>query len=130
MNILNEILDRYQSADMGTRLNMYLQYRNVRDEFILMDLNPEENAGKWLKFAEDKEKATKRRLNMNFSSAQSFVQKMKENREFREHFQCVSDSKALWKNLRKEGYKFDKKDLIKAMAECMNELETCGSSSA
>jgi len=54
MNILNEILDRYQSADMGTRLNMYLQYRDVRDEFIMMDLNPKENAGKWLKVgAED-----------------------------------------------------------------------------
>ncbi len=49
MNVLNEILDRYQSADMGTRLNMYLQYRDVRDEFIMMDINPEENTGKLLK---------------------------------------------------------------------------------
>lgn len=126
MNILNEILGRYQSADMGTRLNMYLQYRDVRDEFIMMDLNPEENTGKWLKVVEDKEKETERRLNLNFSSAQSFVQKMKENREFREHFRYVSDSKALWKNLRKEGYNFDETDLVKAMAACMNELEMCG----
>ena len=76
MNVLNEILDRYQSADMGTRLNMYLQYRDVRNEFLRVDMNPEQ----------DKEKRTERKLNMDFSSAQSFVQKMKENRKFRETF--------------------------------------------
>ncbi len=123
MNVLNEILDRYHSADMGTRLNMYLEYRDVRNEFIMMDLNPKENTGKWLKDVEEKEKRTGMRPSVNFSSAQSFVRKMKESRKFREHFQYVGDNKALWKNLKREGYSFDETDLVRAMAECMNELD-------
>jgi predicted ribosomally synthesized peptide with nif11-like leader len=67
---------------------------------------------------------------MNFSSAQLFVRKMKEDKQFREHFQNVTENKALWKDIRKEGYNFDEKDLVRAMAECMNELEPCGSSMA
>lgn len=46
MNILNEILDRYLSADMGTRLNIYLQYRDARNEFFRMDICPDEDAKK------------------------------------------------------------------------------------
>ncbi len=60
---------------------------------------------------------------MNASSAQSFVQRMKEDRNFRDRFQHVSDGKALWKTLKREGYRFDEKDLVEAMAQCMNELE-------
>ena len=147
MNILDEILDRYQSADMGHRLNMYLQYRDHRDEFLMIDMDhcenePEEvrsfscfrnffkdgkvfsgNAGGWPKIGDGRKSILTRSLNMSFSSAQSFVQKMKEDKKFRESFQLMPDRKKLWNCIREEGYNFDEKDLVRAMAECMNEME-------
>ena len=148
MNILNEMLDRYQSADMGHRLNMYLQYRDHRDEFLLIDMNHCENESElvrsfsffrkflrngkifsgntegWPKIGDRRKNILTRSLNMSFSSAQSFVQKMKEDKKFRENFQRMPDRKKLWNCIRKEGYSFDEKDLVRAMAECMNEMET------
>jgi hypothetical protein len=33
-----DILEQYRHADMARRLNLYLQYREYRDEFLLMDM--------------------------------------------------------------------------------------------
>jgi len=38
MKTEKEILEQYKHADMGRRLNLYLQYREYRDEFLLMDM--------------------------------------------------------------------------------------------
>jgi hypothetical protein len=62
MNILNEILDRYQSADMGARLNMYLQYRDHRDAFILLDMKKDKDACTWAGSVPFFRKNSKRKL--------------------------------------------------------------------
>ena len=152
MNNLNEVLDRYQSADMGLRLNMYLQYREHRDEFILLDMKknenecaspgsvffccenwkskemklqkiPTRNKEKYSKNGDNKNLFFERRLDMRFSSAQTFVRKMKDDKKFRKNFQSMTDTENLWNCKKKEGFTFDEKDLVRAMAECMNELE-------
>jgi hypothetical protein len=48
---------------------------------------------------------------------------MRENRDFREKVRNVFDKEALWSLVKSEGYDFDEKDLVGAMAECMSELE-------
>jgi predicted ribosomally synthesized peptide with nif11-like leader len=61
---------------------------------------------------------------MSLDSAQLFVSKMRENRDFREKVRNVFDKEALWNLVKSEGYDFDEKDLVGAMAECMSELES------
>jgi hypothetical protein len=38
MRTEKEVLEQYKHADMGRRLNIYLQFRDYRNEFLLIDL--------------------------------------------------------------------------------------------
>lgn len=59
---------------------------------------------------------------MDTDSAQLFVQKMRDDKDFRDTVQEISDRNELWEYIEKKGYAFDECDLVKAMAACMAEL--------
>jgi predicted ribosomally synthesized peptide with nif11-like leader len=63
---------------------------------------------------------------MNTGSAQLFVQKMQEDKDFRVTVQKINDRTELWAYIENKGYAFDECDLVKAMAACMVELEAAG----
>ena len=63
---------------------------------------------------------------MNTDSAQSFVQKMQEDKGFRVTVQKINDRTELWAYIENKGYAFDECDLVKVMATCMAELEAVG----
>lgn len=63
---------------------------------------------------------------MAFNSAQAFVQKMREDKNFREMMQNIGDREKLWNVIEDKGFEFDERDLVQAMAACMAELETYG----
>ena len=60
---------------------------------------------------------------MDTDSAQLFVQKMRDDKDFRGTVQAISDTVELWKYIENKGYAFDECDLVRAMAACMAELE-------
>ena len=60
---------------------------------------------------------------MNFTNAQLFVQRMREDTEFRNSVGNIGDSAELWKYLKTSGFDFNECDLVRAMAACMAELE-------
>jgi predicted ribosomally synthesized peptide with nif11-like leader len=60
---------------------------------------------------------------MTLESAQQLVSRMKEDKDFREKLAGVADTEALWELLAVEGFDFDERDLVGAMAACMTELE-------
>jgi predicted ribosomally synthesized peptide with nif11-like leader len=60
---------------------------------------------------------------MAINSAQLFVKKMRENKSFRNTVSNVANKNALWYFVKKEGFDFNERDLVEAMAECMTELE-------
>ena len=47
---------------------------------------------------------------------------MKEDKDFREKIKNISDKEVLWNLVKSEGFDFDEKDLVGAMAACMTEL--------
>ncbi len=59
-------------------------------------------------------------------SAQLFVQRMREDRGFRDTLKKISDRAELWEYIESKGYTFNECDLVKAMAACMAELEATG----
>jgi len=63
---------------------------------------------------------------MTTESAQLFVQKMREDKGFRNTVKNIGDKTELWEYIENIGYAFDECDLVKAMATCMAELETAG----
>jgi predicted ribosomally synthesized peptide with nif11-like leader len=63
---------------------------------------------------------------MDTDSAQLFVQKMRDDKDFRDTVQEISDRTELWEYIENKGYAFDECDLVKAMAACMAELEAIG----
>ncbi|MDH4241449.1 MAG: Nif11-like leader peptide family natural product precursor [Phycisphaerae bacterium] len=63
---------------------------------------------------------------MDTDSAQLFVQKMRDDKDFRDTVQEISDRTELWEYIENKGYAFDECDLVKAMAACMAELEAAG----
>jgi len=63
---------------------------------------------------------------MDTDSAQLFVQKMQEDKDFRVTVQKINDRTELWAYIENKGYAFDECDLVKAMAACMVELEAAG----
>jgi predicted ribosomally synthesized peptide with nif11-like leader len=65
-------------------------------------------------------------VKMTTDSAQLFVQKMREDKGFRNTVQEISDRTELWEYIQNKGYAFDECDLVKAMAACMAELEAAG----
>ncbi|MFC1829955.1 Nif11-like leader peptide family natural product precursor [Thermodesulfobacteriota bacterium] len=63
---------------------------------------------------------------MDTNSAQLFVQKMREDKGFRDTVQEISDRVEFWEYIKNKGYVFDECDLVKAMATCMADLEADG----
>lgn len=59
---------------------------------------------------------------MDTDSARLFVQKMRNDKDFRNAVQEISDRTELWEYIEKKGYAFNECDLVKAMAACMAEL--------
>ena len=60
---------------------------------------------------------------MSLENAQQFVSRMKEDKQFRNKVQNIADNKKLKEYLENQGYNFDERELIGAMAACMAELE-------
>jgi predicted ribosomally synthesized peptide with nif11-like leader len=63
---------------------------------------------------------------MTTESAQLFVQKMREDKGFRNTVKNIGNKTELWEYIENKGYVFDECDLVKAMATCMAELEAAG----
>jgi predicted ribosomally synthesized peptide with nif11-like leader len=59
---------------------------------------------------------------MSLESAQQFVSKMKEDQDFRAKVQGFAEIESLKDFLKGQGYDFDERDLVGAMAACMAEL--------
>jgi len=57
MQTAKELLKRYERADMRTRLSMYLMYRYLRDDFLLIDMEEETEAERYT--AKSREKHSK-----------------------------------------------------------------------
>ncbi len=60
---------------------------------------------------------------MSLESAQQFVSRMKEDKEFRTAVEQNADTVTLIVFLRSQGYEFDQRELVGAMAACMAELD-------
>jgi len=60
---------------------------------------------------------------MPLDDARSFIVKLRENREFRKNALQTKNLDDLALFLRGEGLRFDQRELIGAMAECMAQLE-------
>ena len=60
---------------------------------------------------------------MSINNARRFVEKMREDRNFRKEVLETTGQKDLSSLLDSEGLIFDQKELVEAMAECMEQLE-------
>ncbi len=60
---------------------------------------------------------------MSLESAQQFVSRMKEDQEFRAKAQSFADVASLKDFLQAQGYEFNERELVGAMAACMAELD-------
>jgi predicted ribosomally synthesized peptide with nif11-like leader len=60
---------------------------------------------------------------MSLESAQQFVLRMKEDKEFRAKIQETADVLALNDFLRGHGFVFNQRELVGAMAACMADLD-------
>ena len=60
---------------------------------------------------------------MSLDSAQQFVSRMKEDKEFRAAVGLTADTAALDAYLKNHGFEFNQRDLVGAMAACMAELD-------
>ena len=60
---------------------------------------------------------------MSLVSAQQFVSRMREDKTFRAKVQSIPDTSALSEYLKGQGFEFDQRELIGAMAACMAELD-------
>ena len=59
---------------------------------------------------------------MTATTAEHFVARMRMDQEFREAVKATVDSQALRVLLRESGYDFTERDLVGAMAGCMEEM--------
>ena len=59
---------------------------------------------------------------MSLDNARRFVEKMREDQDFRNRALQTQGSENLSSLLQEEGLVFDQKDLVHAMAECMEQL--------
>lgn len=64
---------------------------------------------------------------MSIDNAQRFVQKMRDDSGFRRSVTGFRVSSQLWDFLKRSGFEFDPCDLVRAMADCMAELENTAS---
>lgn len=60
---------------------------------------------------------------MSLKSAQLFVDEMKVNNSFRNLMSDVKNEDSLMALLKEKRYDFDQKDLVRAMAGCMAEMD-------
>ncbi len=60
---------------------------------------------------------------MSLESAQQFVARMKEDKEFRTAVQGTADPVAFNDYLRSEGFEFNQRELVGARAACIAELD-------
>lgn len=60
---------------------------------------------------------------MSINNARKFVEKMREDQKFRNKVLATSGLKELSLFLHAESLVFDKRELVGAMAECMQQLE-------
>ena len=60
---------------------------------------------------------------MALESAQQFVEKMRDDLSFRKSIKGTLDTNALKKLLKKSRFEFTKRELMLAMASCMEEME-------
>ncbi len=62
---------------------------------------------------------------MTMNSAQEFVAKMQSDKAFRNSMSSQTKEETLVELLKDHGFSFQQKDLIKAMAGCMDTMEKC-----
>ncbi|MCP3924360.1 MAG: Nif11 family protein [Desulfobacterales bacterium] len=60
---------------------------------------------------------------MSLKSAELFVDEMKVNDSFRKIISSVENEDSLMGLLKEKKYDFDQKDLVRAMADCMTEMD-------
>jgi len=60
---------------------------------------------------------------MSINNARSFVEKMKQDQNFRKKVLATTGPEDLLLFLRQEDLPFDQRELVEAMAECMEQLE-------
>lgn len=60
---------------------------------------------------------------MSTNNARSFVEKMRQDRNFREKALATTGPEGLSLFLQQEDLSFDQRELVEAMAECMEQLE-------
>lgn len=60
---------------------------------------------------------------MSFEKAEAFVNRLRENREFRSKVAGMADIKAVKAFLSSEGIEFTERELMDAMISCMNGLD-------
>ncbi len=60
---------------------------------------------------------------MSFEKAQQLVMRMRDDTEFRSDLVSKPDSETMKKHLRESGYNCSRRELVCAMAGCMEELE-------
>ncbi len=60
---------------------------------------------------------------MSLKSAQEFVEKMKQEKAFREKAGNISDKDAMYDFIIGNGFHFEENHLVASMAACMDEME-------
>lgn len=60
---------------------------------------------------------------MAINNARKFAEKMRQDKNFRKKTLATTGPEELLSFLQKEGLSFDQRELIEAMAECMEQLE-------
>jgi predicted ribosomally synthesized peptide with nif11-like leader len=60
---------------------------------------------------------------MSLESARQFVAKMKEDKQFRAVVQQIGDAMELNDFIASQGFEFNQRELVEAMATCMAELD-------
>ena len=60
---------------------------------------------------------------MSINNARSFVEKMKQDKDFRKRAVTTTGPEDLLLFLQQESLSFNQRELVKAMAECMEQME-------
>lgn len=60
---------------------------------------------------------------MSVNNARRFVEKLRQDQNFRKRSLATTDPEKLHLFLQKEGLPFNQRELVEAMAECMEQLE-------
>ncbi len=65
---------------------------------------------------------------MKQKNATEFVEKMQNDREFRKNVSSSPTEDVLVMTLKEHGFSFQQKELVNAMAKCMDSMEQCSES--